>query len=95
MQRRLAFLLFAGSARFKIMAMPGGKRGVRGARVRRAAWSPVLLSLAEVRESGRPAFFFDYQEALVFWDDQLFDLHDWSDALQTGADPPPLPARRA
>jgi len=44
-----------------------------------------------VRESGRPASFFDYQEALVYWDDELFDLRDRSDALRTGANPPPLP----
>jgi hypothetical protein len=50
------------------------------------------LSLSEVRESGRPAFFFDYGEALVYWHDELFDLRDWGGALQTGADPAPLPA---
>jgi hypothetical protein len=51
----------------------------------------VVLSLADVRESGRPAFFFDHREALVYDGDELYDVHDWGTALQTGADPTPLP----
>lgn len=51
-----------------------------------------MLSLAEVCESGRPAYFFDYGEALAFWRGQLFDLRDWRESLRTGADPSPLPA---
>lgn len=73
------------------MAVPADSGKVRRAHLHRAARPPLLLSLAEVRESGRPAFFFDYDESLVYWDDELFDIRDWGDALQTGADPTPLP----
>jgi hypothetical protein len=51
----------------------------------------VVLSLADVRESGRPAFFFDYGEALVYEGDEVYDVRDWGDALQSGAEPMPLP----
>jgi hypothetical protein len=51
-----------------------------------------LLTFAEVRAAGRPAFFYDYGEALVYWGDQIFDLRDWSDSLQSGAPPVPLPS---
>jgi hypothetical protein len=50
-----------------------------------------LLSLDEVRASGRPAFFLDYGEALLFIDGELFDLQDGGAALQAGGDPLPLP----
>jgi hypothetical protein len=60
-------------------------------RVHRVVRSSVVLSLAEVRESGRPAFFFDYGEALVYEGDELYDVHDWGTALQIGADLMPLP----
>jgi hypothetical protein len=51
-----------------------------------------ILSLAEVRESGRPAYFYEYGEALLYRRDQLFDLRDWRGFLRTGAPPSPLPA---
>ncbi len=51
-----------------------------------------ILSLAEVRESGRPAYFFEYGEALLYRRGQLFDLRDWPDLLRTGAHPSPLSA---
>ena len=60
-------------------------------RVHRVVRPTVVLSLADVRESGRPAFFFDHSEALVYAQDELYDVHDWAAALQTGADPMPLP----
>jgi hypothetical protein len=60
-------------------------------RVHRVVRPTVVLSLADVRESGRPAFFFDYGEALVYAKDELYDVYDWGIALQTGADPLPLP----
>ena len=56
-----------------------------------AARSRAVLSLDEVRESGRPAFFFDYGEALLFIDGELFDLRHWGVALQFDVDPVPLP----
>jgi hypothetical protein len=59
--------------------------------IEEAAASRAVLSLAEVRESGRPAFFFDYGEALLFIDGELFDLQHWGAALQLDADPMPLP----
>ena len=66
------------------------KRGWKDA-VDEAACSRALLSLAEVRESGRPAFFFDYGEALLFIDGELFDLQHWGAALQLDSGPMPLP----
>jgi hypothetical protein len=77
------------------MAAPGDNGKARKAHLHQVVWRavrpPVLLSLAQVRESGLPAFFFDYGESLVYWDDELFDIHDWGDALQTGVDPTALP----
>ena len=60
-------------------------------RVHRVVRATVLLSLDDVRESGRPAFFFDYGEALVYAKDELYDVYAWATALQAGADPLPLP----
>jgi hypothetical protein len=57
----------------------------------RAARSRVLLSLEEVRASGLPAFFFDYDEHLLYLDGELFDLRDGDAAWQTGSRPSPLP----
>jgi hypothetical protein len=59
--------------------------------VEEAARSRAVLSLAEVREVGRPAFFFDFGEALLFNDGELFDLRHWGVALQFDVDPVPLP----
>jgi len=57
----------------------------------RAARSRALLSLEEVRASGLPAFFFDYNEHLLYLDDELFDLSDGDGAWQSGPRPLPLP----
>ncbi len=80
---------FAGEA--GTTAVPADSGKVRRANLHRAARPHLLRSLAEVRESGRPAFFFDYDESLVYWDDELSDIRDLGDALQTGANPTPLP----
>lgn len=50
-----------------------------------------ILSLAEVRESGRPAYFFEYGEALLYRSGRLFDLRDWRGSLRTGGAASPLP----
>jgi hypothetical protein len=50
-----------------------------------------MLSLAEVRESGRPAYFFEYGEALLYRCGHLFDLRDWRGSLRTGGTASPLP----
>jgi hypothetical protein len=57
----------------------------------RAARSRTLLSLEEVRASGLPAFFFDYDEHLLYLDGELFDLRDGDAAWHTGSRPRPLP----
>lgn len=51
-----------------------------------------LLTFVEVRDSGRPAFFYDYGEALVYRRGEIFDLHDWGPCLSSGVTPAPLPA---
>ena len=57
----------------------------------RAANLRALLSLAEVRASGLPAFFFDHGEHLLYVDDELFDLHVGDAAWQAHNRPRPLP----
>lgn len=57
----------------------------------RAARSRALLSLEEVRASGLPAFFFDYDEHLLYLDGEIFDLSDGDAAWQAGSPPLPLP----
>jgi len=57
----------------------------------RAARSRALLSLEEVRASGLPAFFFDYDEHLLYLDGELFDLSDGDAAWQADSRPQPLP----
>ena len=57
----------------------------------RAARSRTLLTLEEVRASGLPAFFFDYDEHLLYFDGELFDLHDGDAAWRAGSHPLPLP----
>ena len=56
-----------------------------------AARSRALLSLEEVRASGLPAFFFDYDEHLLYRDGELYDLHDGDTAWQASPRPRPLP----
>jgi hypothetical protein len=56
-----------------------------------AARSRTLLLLEEVRASGLPAFFFDYDEHLLYLDGELFDLHEGDAAWQSGSRPRPLP----
>jgi hypothetical protein len=51
-----------------------------------------LLALREVRESGLPAVFLDFGEALLYLDGQLFSLRDVGErAGAAGPLPPPLP----
>jgi hypothetical protein len=57
----------------------------------RAARSRALLSLEEVRESDLPAFFFDYDEHLLYLDGELFDLGDGEATWMAGSHPLPLP----
>ena len=75
------------------MSMQGLRevRGGMGANGEPAARSRVLLSLAEVRASGLPAFFFDHGEHLLYMDGELFDLRDGDAAWQAGSRPLPLP----
>ena len=57
-----------------------------------AARPRTLLSLEEVRESGRPAFFSDHGEHLLYQDGELFDLGEGDGAVPTGHHrPKPLP----
>ena len=56
-----------------------------------AARPRTLLSLEEVRESGRPAFFSDHGEHLLYQDGELFDLGDGDATWQAGSHPQPLP----
>jgi hypothetical protein len=56
-----------------------------------AARSCTLLSLEEVRASGLPAYFFDYNEHLLYLDGELFDLREGDAAWKAGARPVPLP----
>jgi hypothetical protein len=51
----------------------------------------VRLSLDEVREVGRPAFFFDHGEALMYLDGELFDIRDWGASMPADALSLPLP----
>jgi hypothetical protein len=51
-----------------------------------------VFSFVEVRASGRPAYFWDYGETLVYVRDQLFDVREWRESLVTGTAPAPLPA---
>ena len=53
--------------------------------------SGVRLSLDEVREAGRTAFFFDFGEALMYLGGELFDVSDWRSAVPIGALTQPLP----
>jgi len=55
--------------------------------------SRVVLSLDEVRAAGRPAFFVDWGEALLFDDGQLFEVRDLAAARRAGGRPEPLPAQ--
>jgi hypothetical protein len=66
------------------------RRGWKEAVVHGTA-SRAVLSLDEVRASGRPAFFLDYDETLLFVDGELFDLQHWGVALQFDVEPVPLP----
>jgi hypothetical protein len=63
-----------------------------GATRRRPLRSPTPLSLPEVRESGLPALFLDFGEALLYLDGELFDLDERAAALRAGSRPLPLPA---
>jgi hypothetical protein len=56
-----------------------------------AARSRVLLTLDEVRTIGVPAFFFDYDEQLLYLDDELYDMTDAGATWQADARPRPLP----
>jgi hypothetical protein len=49
------------------------------------------LSLDEVRELGRTAFFFDYGEALMYLDGEVFDIHEWGASMPSDALSLPLP----
>ena len=49
--------------------------------------SAVRLSLDEVREIGKTAFFFDFGEALMYLDGELFDIRDRRAVLPSGALP--------
>jgi hypothetical protein len=51
----------------------------------------VRLSLDEVREVGRTAFFFDFGEALIYLDGEIFDIHDWGGSMPSDALSLPLP----
>jgi hypothetical protein len=51
----------------------------------------VRLSLDEVREVGRTAFFFDFGEALMYLDGEIFDIHDWGTSMPADALSLPLP----
>ncbi len=52
------------------------------------------LDLREVRECGAPAVFFDYGEALLYLDGQLFSLRDVREKPgRAMLLPPPLPAQ--
>jgi hypothetical protein len=57
----------------------------------RASRSRALLSLEEVRASHLPAFFFDYDEHLLYLDGDLFDLRGGDAAWQEASRPLPLP----
>ena len=54
--------------------------------------SPVPLSLAEVRETGLPALFLDFGEALLYLDGEIFEVDASLAPLHAGAHPIPLPA---
>ena len=67
-----------------------------------AGWSDVArvrslsgarLTLAEVREAGRTAFFLDYGEALLYADDELFEVREIVAARRAGLRPKSLPAQ--
>ncbi len=64
----------------KDAAQRGGARGRR------------RLSLQEVRESGLPALFFEYGDALLYLDGQLYNAADWV-VSEVSAAPQPLPAQ--
>jgi hypothetical protein len=49
------------------------------------------LSLDEVREVGRTAFFFDFGEALMYLDGEIFDIHGWGGSMPSDALSQPLP----
>lgn len=49
------------------------------------------LTLQEVREIDRTAFFFDFGEALMYKDGKLFDIRSWGAEVPTGAPLTPLP----
>ena len=53
--------------------------------------SRVLLTLDEVREAGRTAYFLDYGEALLFTDGQVFEVSEVIRARQIDQRPSPLP----
>ncbi len=55
--------------------------------------SGARLTLAEVREAGRTAFFLDYGEALLYADDELFEVREIVRARTAGLRPTPLPAQ--
>ena len=57
----------------------------------RAARSRALLSLEQVRAIGLPAFFFDYDEHLLYVDGELFDLREGDAAWKADSRPLPLP----
>ncbi len=65
----------------KDVARRGGARGRR------------RLSLQEVRESGLPALFFDYGDALLYLDGRLYNAGDWVTPDVTSTPPQPLPAQ--
>lgn len=77
--------------------MTMGVRDLRGSAARRrelarpGACSRAQLLLEEVRESGVPAYFFEYGEHLMYLDGELYDLSDVEAAADSGAHPLPLP----
>ena len=54
--------------------------------------SRATLSLDEVRESGLPAFFLDFGEALLYEQGRLFELRPLEGGRSTGLGRVPLPA---
>jgi hypothetical protein len=65
------------------------ERGVDLARV--GELSGVMLSLEEVRQSGRAAFFFDYCEALMYLDEALFEIRPPGAGSPNGMRRTPVP----
>jgi len=76
----------------QVMDLRNGPGPQRTAMRLRRPRSPVALSLVEVRESGLPALFLDFGEALLYLDGEIFEVDASLAPLRVGSHPVPLPA---